>query len=84
VLEKKGFAKRITPESGDKRNVRIELTESGRAKYDEIKDFMNKKSLSLEQQFTDEEKKHMRVIMDKLNRIMDAHDERLSKGKSGI
>lgn len=79
VLEKRGWAKRVSKNSGDKRSIRIELTAEGREKHREIKDFMIKKSLYLEQQFTAEEKLHMNTILDKLNQIMDGHDERLKK-----
>ncbi len=81
VLEKNGLAKRRVPESDDKRNVRIELTEAGRKKYLEIKEFVQKKSLFLEQEFSADEKFHMHNILDKLNKIMDGHDQRLAKAK---
>lgn len=84
VLEKQGYAKRSTPDTGDKRNVRIELTEKGRNKFEEVKEFVNKKSDFLEQQFTTEEKIHLHNIIDKLNKIMDGHDERLAKEKHRI
>ncbi len=79
VLEKRGFVKRHIEKSGDKRNVRVELTEEGRKKYQEIKTFMLKKSDYIEQQFSADERRYLKTIIDKLNQLMDSHEERLAK-----
>ncbi|MFA5185426.1 MAG: transcriptional regulator [Patescibacteria group bacterium] len=79
VLEKRGFVKRQIEKSGDKRNVRVEMTDEGHKKYQEITSFMLKKSDYIEQQFTTDEMHHLKIIIGKLNKLMDSHEERLAK-----
>lgn len=77
VMEKNGWAKRTDPQAGDKRNIHVELTAAGRKKYEDIKVLMAQRSAHLENILTPEEKRHAHIILDKLNAIMDGHDERL-------
>lgn len=79
IMEKRGYVNRQIEQSGDKRNVRVQLTDVGQKKYHEIRAFMQKKSDYIEKQFSAEEKRHLKSIIDKLNKLMDSHDERMSK-----
>ncbi|MFA6393405.1 MAG: MarR family transcriptional regulator [Patescibacteria group bacterium] len=75
-LEKKGFIRRLIPESGaiDKRKILVSLTKKGRNKFDEAHKLINKDSLDLEKEFSQKENNLHYEFLKKINILLNQHE----------
>jgi|GEM_PF-1414211 len=75
-LEKKGFIKRLIPESGgtDKRKILISLTRKGKNKFEEAHELINEKSLDFEKKFSQKENNLHYEFLKKINILLNQHE----------